>query len=104
MNINDLFCTPEQGKRLADLVPELTSVFVWAWAEQDEWIIHERVDVTHGWDGYEIQPALTLQELRDVAKDHLPASDLITKFQPYLYNMSAPKLADWIIERLGVKL
>lgn len=101
MTINDLFCTPNQGLRLVELVPELTSVFVWA--GQDEWIIHERVDVTHGWDGIEIQPAFTLQELRDVAKEHLPASDLITKFQAYLYNMDTPKLADWIIEAMEAK-
>ena len=104
MIITDLFCTPEQGQRLVELVPKLESAFVWVtYNGRDHFISDKRTCNTYIEYGATFSPALTLQELRDVAKDHVPASDLITKFQAYLYNMTAPKLADWIIERLEAK-
>ena len=106
MSITDIFCTPEQGRRLTELVPDLKYKMAWTVVWED-WE-YKHIDVTRYTDSMRERkmqhtPALTLQELRDVAKDHVPASDLITKFQPYLYNMTAPKLADWIIERLEAK-
>jgi len=59
------------------------------------------VSVPHNY----INPALTLQELRDVAREHLTASiilkDSITKqFEISLFTATAPELAEWVIARL----
>jgi len=99
--MNDLFCTPEQGKRLKELLPEIDNHFVWqrirAWSE---WIINYASvpDIEQ-----ERSPALTLQELRDVARsfklkeiDRMVLSTLID-------NATAPELADWVIARLEKK-
>jgi uncharacterized protein (DUF2132 family) len=106
-----LFCTPVQGVKLKKLLPKLTSEFVWIELDYDVGIqLRQRrhgnamsvqyvgigesiVSVQHNY----INPALTLQELRDVAIEHgMDISDL----EDHLYSSTAPKLADWVIERL----
>lgn len=97
--INDLFCTPEQGRRLKELVPDLTSEFVWRrlpnWSD---WLIVVS-DITDN-KYHETAPALTLQELRDVVNDCVTNSKWI-EFRNNLICANAPELAEWVIERLG---
>jgi hypothetical protein len=87
MSIEQLFCTPDQGRRLKELVPELTSVLIWVfinheqrWARfpiyVDKYKNHYRRWYSKQKDMDEFvhdsirhksaAPALTLQELRDV--------------------------------------
>ena len=117
--MNNLFCTPVQGVKLKKLLPKLTSEFVWIELDYDVGIqLRQRrhgnamsvqyvgigesiVSVPHNY----INPALTLQELRDVAREHLTASiilkDSITKqFEISLFTATAPELAEWVIARL----
>jgi hypothetical protein len=115
--MNDLFCTPEQGQRLKELLHELESVMVWKFSNwknsysqkpmylEDYWDHHKisskykNIDAVkqHSFKVGFIAPALTLQELRDVAIKHgMDISDL----EDHLYSSTAPKLADWVIARL----
>jgi hypothetical protein len=106
--MNTLFCTPAQGTRLKDLLPELEYAFMWASLSDDKWFIIEQRSIT---DGAFVEfrptfvPALTLQELRDVAKVELGRQIVCrdTKewdFYSKLDTSTAPELADWVIERL----
>ena len=105
--MTELFCTPEQGVKLKELLPELTSYFMWVngnGTPKIKWISQKDLLPPQG-DEYTYTPALTLQELRDVAKEHLTASiilkESITKrFEIGLFTETAPDLADWVIERL----
>lgn len=99
--INDLFCTPEQGRRLQELVPELTSVFYWREHKHLLTRVVQHGDMeTHHVKGKTYTPALTLQELRDVARRYCTPfhTDM---FYSFLFAMTAPELAAWVIERLG---
>jgi hypothetical protein len=106
----ELFCTPDQGRRLAELVPELQSVFVWASLQDGSWFIIEQRSITDG-AFVEFRPtfahAITLQELRDVVSklilDHMGKGSASIDNDEFEYNLSimtAPNLAAWIIERL----
>jgi hypothetical protein len=105
MSINDLFSTPDQGRRLKELVPELTSAFVWMEWKDHTPFIHdvegsERMNEgLFALDPATLSPALTLQELRDVARNTVSESWASTFFE-HLWDMTAPELAAWVIERL----
>jgi hypothetical protein len=114
----DIFCTPEQGKRLKELLPELTSVLVWKFSIWKKSYSQKPMYLEDYWDhnkisskyknidavkqhafkvGY-ITPALTLQELRDVAKINNKMFNELLAYR--LHFDTAPELADWVIERL----
>jgi hypothetical protein len=105
--MNNLFCTPEQGARLKELLPELEYAFMWASLSDDKWFIIEQRSIT---DGAFVEfrptfvPALTLQELRDVAKEHIKPKHPLRydgdMIYVNLYLMTAPELAEWVIQRL----
>jgi hypothetical protein len=93
--MNDLFCTPEQGKRLKELLPELKFSLVWGLVNGRTIPMIVNNPPMSGFSF--VPPALTLQELRDVAIEHgMDISDL----EDHLYSSTAPKLADWVIARL----
>jgi predicted transcriptional regulator len=126
--MNTLFCTPEQGKRLKELLPELTSGFVWARTDEskafDKYpVIYEQfstellgtlpVDVPidllldFAQKKNLITPSLTLQELRDVAIDsnlhrrfRLLGAERLESWYDVSAYMTAPELAEWVIARL----
>jgi hypothetical protein len=127
-NINELFCTPDQGRRLKELVDILQPVLVWVWVitpYEKRWSkkpiytdkfkerykrwhsIKEDVNIMfedslrHGYAA----PALTLQELRDVCTiDDLFEIEADTQhtfgWPEAVSIMTAPELAAWVIERL----
>jgi hypothetical protein len=100
--MNDLFCTPEQGKRLKELLPELTSEYYWIF-DVDCIIGSYPFDKDHLSNGAQRIPALTLQELRDIATitDMMEVTPTATYGWPEMTAvMDAPELADWVIERL----
>lgn len=115
MSINQLFCTPEQGKRLKELVPELTSQLVWFSNDNGESYYHEpyfenELDGAYD-EGTVTSPALTLQDLRDVVKkvnyEKLKRSNTLFldpidhhELENLLDVGTAPELAAWVIERL----
>jgi hypothetical protein len=45
-------------------------------------------------------PALTLQELRDLAEDVPMTRELRNELNNILWHFGAPELADWVIARL----
>ena len=93
----DLFCTPEQGKRLKDLLPKLTSEYYWIF--DVECIIGSYpFDKDHLSNGAQKIPALTLQELRDVAKMNNKMFNELLAYR--LHFDTAPELAEWVIARL----
>lgn len=100
MNTNDLFSTPDQGRRLKELVPSLTSVFVW---HEHPYIVTQLKETRNipenSFGKHTYTPALTLQELRDVANQY-PAISCKTSFYTAMSHMTAPELAAWVIERL----
>jgi predicted membrane metal-binding protein len=93
--MNDLFCTPEQGARLKELLPELTSVYWWAIIDHH---VPNHISSFNGGPLDDMPPALTLQELRDVAKEHKNSFDELLAYR--LHFDTAPDLADWVIARL----
>jgi hypothetical protein len=103
--MSDLFCTPKQGKRLKELLPELNYGHEWSKLASDtEWCDWPKRngDFMRGY-GIDIAPALTLQELRDVAKEHInewESAIFMSKYIERLSHDTAPELADWVIERL----
>ena len=102
MNINNLFCTPEQGRRLKELVPELTSVFVW---HEHPYIVTRLMETRVIPEDYSGQhtytPALTLQELRDVAKSiRIRTTNDYWVYMQKIFNGNAPELAVWVIQRM----
>jgi hypothetical protein len=105
--MNTLFCTPEQGARLKELLPELESAFMWVYgngAPKIKWISKKDLLPPQG-DEYTYTPALTLQELRDVAQREF-AGEIVADpvfanaFETWVYTSSAPDLAEWLIARL----
>lgn len=111
--MTNLFCTPEQGAKLKELLPKLTSEFVWASLYDDKWFITEQRSITYG-AFVEFRatftPALTLQELRDLAKERdlykrfrLMGAERLQTWREACQESTAPQLADWIIERLEAK-
>jgi hypothetical protein len=106
--MNTLFCTPEQGARLKELLPKLESVFMWASLSDDKWFIIEQRSITDG-AFVEFRPtfvhALTLQELRDVAQREFTGEIVAdpvfaNAFETWVYTSSAPDFAEWLIARL----
>jgi hypothetical protein len=104
-NINDLFCTPDQGRRLKELVPELQFSFVWGMQNKKTKLMVVNDPPMSG--SSFVPPALTLQELRDVVSklilDHMGKGSASIDNDEFEYNLSimtAPNLAAWIIERL----
>ena len=102
--MNTLFCTPEQGARLLDLLPELDYTFAWGKINRNyEW---EPFPKPIGeWSSfiYDAQPALTLQEIRDVAmtiKDGKVRLNLDWERFNHVQSSTAPELAQWVIARL----
>lgn len=118
MSITNLFCTPEQGKRLRELVPELTSGFVWGYGNDPKYGKEDTWDVCYAdaipkelWSLFKVTPALTLQELRDVMKkvnndtieridEPFLSIDERVLFEDKVIGCNAPELAAWVIERL----
>lgn len=107
MNINDLFCTPEQGRRLAELVPELTSVFVWEVINTSKGVAKYPYVIKSSTaeilcDIPSRPPALTLQELRDVALKNKTITNNYNfdRVNWFLWHAGAPELAAWVIERM----
>jgi hypothetical protein len=103
MSINDLFCTPDQGRRLKELVPSLRPSMVWASFGDDNLI--PWVAVNH--ESTLRAPALTLQELRDYARnaDFVKGGDSSSDGKWFALGVlartaTAPELAAWVIERL----
>ena len=95
----DLFCTPEQGKRLKDLLPKLTSEYYWIF--DVECIIGSYpFDKDHLSNGAQKIPALTLQELRNVALEMQSNWGSKDNFSELLWYSTAHQLADWLITRL----
>lgn len=100
-NISSLFCTPDQGRRLKELVPSLTSVFVWYSPNFEKFkplpCIRKLLDEP----SKNTAPALTLQELRVFISHH---KELRRRYDNtmnrYSLSTTAPELADWVIERL----
>jgi hypothetical protein len=113
MSINAFFCTPDQGRRLKELVPSLTSVMEWVSLDEGD-PYYDYPYFSGEWDGLEVAsilPALTLQELRDVARERrmeevVYASKeskdvkIITDWSYFTCHATAPELAAWVIERL----
>ena len=93
----DIFCTPEQGKRLKDLLPKLTSEYYWIF-DVDCIIGSYPFDKDHLSNGAQKIPALTLQELRDVAKINNKSFNELLAYR--LHFDTAPELAEWVIARL----
>ena len=96
--MTNLFCTPEQGHRLKELVPMLKYSFVWS-LFGDNRIIPTMVynPPSNGFSF--VPPALTLQELRDLAFENIESYKLGYLFAN-MPNWTAPELADWVIARL----
>jgi hypothetical protein len=100
--MSELFCTPEQGKRLKELLPELTSYFMWVNANvipNMRWISRTN-DLPPQGDEYTYTTALTLQELRDVALGMQSNWGSKDNFSELLWYSTAPELAEWVIARL----
>lgn len=98
-NISSLFCTPEQGRRLKELVPKLKHTILWEFfvsVPTPQLIINaaRRQSETAA-------PALTLQELRVFISHH---KELRRRYDNtmnrYSLSTTAPELAAWVIERL----
>jgi hypothetical protein len=109
MNINDLFCTPDQGRRLKELVPNLECNLRWLKFEfNTEYLKLPYFNDKHLDEMYtESAPALTLQELRDVAKDRKLVRHTKGEYLQFheawdvcTVTMTAPELAEWVIARL----
>jgi hypothetical protein len=103
-----LFCTPYQGHKLSELISDLSYKYVW--------VVYRPHS---GWEDYPLPlkglssmyqntvgaPALTLQELRDVAQREF-AGQIVADpvfanaFETWVYTSNAPDLADWVIARL----
>jgi hypothetical protein len=95
--MTDIFCTPEQGKRLKDLLPKLTSEYYWIF-DVDCIIGSYPFDKDHLSNGAQKIPALTLQELRDVAKMNNKMFNELLAYR--LHFDTAPELAEWVIAKL----
>lgn len=97
MSVKDLFCTPEQGRRLAELVPELKYTMIWVYTGWEA----IPMPFSSGYKQHHKDPALTLQELRDVAKDiRIRTTNDYWVYTQKVFNSTAPELAAWVIERL----
>lgn len=93
-NIDQLFCTPDQRRRLKELVPSLTSVFVWYPFKDGYKPIHNYYLSNPD----KFPPAVSLQELMYL----IPTISLGEKAYPInLPTGTAPELAAWVIKRLG---
>lgn len=111
-NINDLFCTPDQGRRLKELVPELASAFMWEVINTSKGVAKYPYVIKSSTaeilcDIPSRPPALTLQELRDVAaardlhkRFRLMGAERLQTWQEACHEYTAPELAAWVIERL----
>lgn len=112
-NISSLFSTPEQGRRLAELVPDIESFFVWEsfhieGMSQPKYLLKERRKSNAIIDLSTLKyPALTLQELRDYAytADFVKYGDTSANGKWFAFGVlvrtaTAPELAAWVIERL----
>lgn len=101
--MTDLFCTPEQGKRLKELLPELEYAMAWAIVWEDWEYKHTDV-VSFSPFMFDRKtphsPAFTLQELRDLCTSNFDGSDNIQQIDTILWNGTASQLADWVIARL----
>jgi hypothetical protein len=101
MNIDQLFCTPEQGQRLKELGIGYEAKFIWQrWPYSTEWVFRNAIAQS---ELMEVVPALTLQELRDVARTNglmRRPHELGDWHCTILEKYTAPELAAWVIERL----
>ena len=93
--MTQLFNTPEQGKRLKELLPELTSTYWWAVKDHP---VPNHISSFNGGPSDDMPPALTLQELRDVMIGECDYYD--GDIAEKLYSHTAPELATWFIELL----
>lgn len=100
-NISSLFCSPEQGHRLAELVPKLRSGLAWHVSPSIQKLEPVTSYMTLG-NGGNYVPALTLQELRDVALENkiIINNYHFDRVNWLLWHAGAPELADWLIKRL----
>jgi hypothetical protein len=117
--MKNLFCTPEQGRRLKELLPELESTLVWIeeinFFDKKGWNVAFSTGIPKQFPiNFNAAPALTLQELRDIVNkvDY----DTFTRTNSFLLdvydqadyddslmNSTAPELAEWVIARLEGK-
>jgi hypothetical protein len=95
--MTELFCTPDQGKRLKELLPEIESVYWWAIINHH---VPNHISSFNGGICDNMPPALTLQELRNVALKMGQDSKTLNKFSELLWIATAPELAEWVIARL----
>lgn len=99
-NIYNFYSTPDQGLKLQELVPEIESLYVWFKSTEPTLRTDLAIPKNH-------KSAYMLQELRDIArlKDlyrrfRMMGADRIESWFDVVTAMTAPELADWIIERL----
>jgi len=104
--MTQLFNTPEQGRRLKELLPQLTSTYYWidptktrpfSGLRNQNPYLPLPSQLTRLSDDERV-PALTLQELRDVMIGECDYYD--GDIAEMLYSHTAPKLATWFIELL----
>ena len=100
--MSELFCTPEQGAKIKELLPEVKSAFCYSLSELTGNYHIRQCDAI-----LTTTPALTLQELRDEYStwawgEKLPEyySVMLDEFLHSVAGMTAPELADWVIARL----
>ena len=107
--MNTLFCTADQGARLKELVPELEYQMEWGRSHSfSNWGSEPKSKGYHLQYMMQSAPALTLQELRDVAQREF-AGEIVADpvfanaFETWVYTSSAPDFAEWLIARLEDK-
>jgi hypothetical protein len=105
--MNTLFCTPEQGLRLEQLLQDVKSDFYWlgfngSFPFYYPVAFEKPIDTSKLGSDSVVVPALTLQELRDVAKGIKRKEDdwSLVNLSSMLYGFTAPELAAWVIARL----
>ena len=99
----DIFCTPEQGLRLQVLLQDVKSDFYWlgfsgSFPFNYPVAFEKPIDTSKLGSNSIIVPALTLQELRDVAKINNKMFNELLAYR--LHFDTAPELAEWVIARL----
>jgi hypothetical protein len=103
--MNTLFCTPEQGARLKELLQDVKSDFYWlgfngSFPFNYPVAFEKPIDTSKLGSNSVVIPALTLQELRDVIGSIYDETDIIDEADHILWNGTAPELAEWVIQRL----
>lgn len=120
-NITSLYCSPDQGRRLTELVPDLKFNMIWVFVSHEQrwakfplfvdmfknhykrWydkqkdmneLVHDSIRHKYA------SPALTLQELRDMARTIRQNELDGMAYSVKLRTANAPELAAWVIKWL----